>query len=46
MIRIFFILLSTVLLSTTALAQTKGGDQQELEKERQQLKSEIEQTQQ
>ena len=47
MIRIFFILLSTVLLSTAALAQTKGaGDQQELEKERQELKNEIEQTQQ
>lgn len=46
MIRIFFILLSTVLLSASALAQTKGGDQQELEKERQELKNEIEQTQQ
>jgi murein hydrolase activator len=46
MIRIFFILLTTVLLSTTVSAQTKAGDQQELEKERQELKSEIDQTQQ
>ena len=47
MIRIFFILLSSILLSTAALAQAKGGgDQQELEKERQELKNEIEQTQQ
>jgi septal ring factor EnvC (AmiA/AmiB activator) len=43
--RIFFILLSSILLSTAVFAQ-KGGDQQELEKQRQQLKSEIEQTQQ
>jgi septal ring factor EnvC (AmiA/AmiB activator) len=45
MIRNFFILLSSFLISTAAFSQ-KGTEQQDLEKQRQQLKSEIEQTQQ
>ncbi|HTB53149.1 MAG TPA: peptidoglycan DD-metalloendopeptidase family protein [Ferruginibacter sp.] len=46
MIRTFFILFAAVLLSTTAFAQTKGGEQQELERQRQELKNEIDQAQQ